>query len=415
MTLDMGFVERRFPALKTRDFVYFDNAGGSLVLEGVARRVQEYLTASSVQHGASYSKSRIASERLFKAQESIARLVHARRTEEVIMGPSASALLRTLATMLRGRFSPGDEIIVSQADHEANIGAWLPLEQAGVNVKLWPLDTDSMELSTQTLSGLLTKRTRLVCVNHVSNVLGTINPIREFADVVHQHGAKICVDAVAYAPHRRIDVQAFDADYYVFSFYKLYGPHHAALIARYDDLLELAGINHFFVDENDIPYKFQPGNVNYELSYGCIGISDYLSELAKHHKSGEDCESDCFARAFDVITQHERKLAARLLEYLKSVPAVRIIGDERDDADVRVPTISFIVEDHDSREIVEHIDQFGIGIRYGDFYARRLIEALGLEKHNGVVRVSMSHYNTEEEVDKLVGHLDPVMGSGPRS
>ncbi|GBE42046.1 cysteine desulfurase [bacterium BMS3Bbin10] len=409
VTLDMEFVERRFPALKTRDFVYFDNAGGSLVLEGVARRVQDYLTTSSVQHGASYPKSRIASQRLREAQESVACFVNARGPEEVIMGPSASALLRTLSTMLSGRFGPGDEIIVSQVEHEANIGAWLPLEKAGVNIRIWPIDKDTLELGTQTLAGLLTERTKLVCVNHVSNVLGTINPIREFADVAHEQGAKICVDAVAYAPHRLVDVQAFDADYYVFSFYKLYGPHHAALIAARDDLLELPGISHYFISEDDIPYKFQPGNVNFELSYGCIGICDYLIELAKHHSTAEVSEREYLAQAFNVIAAHEQKLSARLLDYLKSVPAVRIIGDESDDAGVRVPTISFVAEGQDSRAIVEHIDQFGIGIRYGDFYARRLIEALGLERHNGVVRVSMAHYNTLEEVDKLIGHLDPLL------
>ncbi|HDO51822.1 MAG TPA: aminotransferase class V-fold PLP-dependent enzyme, partial [Rhizobiales bacterium] len=209
--------------------------------------------------------------------------------------------------------------------------------------------------------------------------------------------------------HRLVDVQAFDADYYVFSFYKLYGPHHAALIAVRDDLLELPGISHYFISEDDIPYKFQPGNVNFELSYGCIGICDYLIELAKHHSTAEVSEREYLAQAFNVIAAHEQKLSARLLDYLKSVPAVRIIGDESDDAGVRVPTISFVAEGQDSRAIVEHIDQFGIGIRYGDFYARRLIEALGLERHNGVVRVSMAHYNTLEEVDKLIGHLDPLL------
>ena len=405
----MAFVERQFPALNPRDFVYFDNAGGSLVLEGVAARVQDYLTTSSVQHGASYAKSRLASGRLFEAQESIARFVNAKSPEEIIMGPSTSALLRTLSAMLSGRFGPGVEIIVSQVEHEANVGAWLNLEKAGVQVKIWPVDTETLDLSTQTLAGLLTDRTRLVCVNHVSNILGTINPIREFADVVHAHGAKICVDGVAYAPHRLIDVQAFDADYYVFSFYKTYGPHHATLIARHEDLREMPGINHFFVSEDEIPYKFQPGNVNYELSYGCIGISDYLIELAKHHSNAEAGEREYLAQAYNMIADHEEKLSARLLEYLNSVPGVRIIGDERAEASVRVPTISFIAGDQDSRAIVEHVDQFSIGIHYGDFYARRLIDALGLEKQNGVVRVSMAHYNTEAEVDRLIGHFEAVL------
>lgn len=409
MTLDMEFVESQFPALQPRDYVYFDNAGGSLVLARVARRIQEYLLNSSVQHGATYSKSRIAMERLYEAQESVAQLVNARRPEEIVMGPSTSALLRTLSSTLGSRLAPGDEIIVSEVEHEANAGAWLLLEKQGVNIRFWPVDKDSMELSTQTLAGLLNARTKLVCVTHVSNILGTINPVREFADIVHAHGAKICVDAVAYAPHRLIDVQEFDADYYVFSFYKAYGPHHAALIGRYDDLLELPGTNHAFVADDDIPYKFQPGNVNYELSYGCIGISEYLVELAQRHGAKGKSGRDCLAHAFDVIAAHEQKLSARLLEYLKSVPGVTIIGDARADASVRVPTLSFTMAGQDSRAIVEHVDPFDIGIRYGDFYAVRLIEALGLKPQNGVVRVSMLHYNTLEEVDRLIERLEPVL------
>ncbi len=409
MTLDMDFVESQFPALEHRDYVYFDNAGGSLVLDCVARRIQDHLLTSSVQHGATYTKSQIAMERLFEAQESVAQLVNARRPEEIIMGPSTSALLRTLSTMLSSRLRPRDEIIISEVEHEANAGAWLLLEKLGVNIRFWPLDRDTMELSTQTLAGLLNDRTKLVCVTHVSNILGTINPVREFADVVHAHGARICVDAVAYAPHRLIDVQAFDADYYVFSFYKAYGPHHAALVGRFDDLLELPGINHFFVAEDEIPYKFQPGNVNYELSYGCIGISDYLIEMAKHHGAEGDSERGHLAHACDVIAEQEQKLSKRLLDYLKSLPSVTIIGDARHDASVRVPTISFAVAGLDSRAIVEQIDPHDIGIRYGDFYAVRLIDAFGLAPQNGVVRVSMVHYNTLAEVDKLIEKLEPVL------
>ncbi len=409
MTLDLNFVENQFPALEHRDYVYFDNAGGSLVLDRVARRISDYLLTSSVQHGATYAKSRIAMERLFEAQKSVAQLVNARRPEEVIMGASTSVLLRTLSSMLSARLRPGDEIIVSEVEHEANAGAWLQLEKLGVNIKFWPLDRDTMELSTQTLANLLNERTKLVCVTHVSNILGTINPVREFADVVHAHGAKICVDGVAYAPHRLIDVQVFDADYYVFSFYKAYGPHHAALIGRYDDLLELPGTNHFFVAEGEIPYKFQPGNVNYELSYGCIGISDYLIDMAKHHGAEGESERGHLAHAFDLIAEQEQKLSKRLLDYLNSVPGVTVIGDARNDASVRVPTISFTVGGQDSRTIVEQIDPHDVGIRYGDFYAVRLIEALDLAPQNGVVRVSMVHYNTLAEVDKLIEKLEPAL------
>jgi len=171
----------------------------------------------------------------------------------------------------------------------------------------------------------------------------------------------------------------------------------------------LPGTNHGFVAEDDIPYKFQPGNVNYELSYGCIGISEYLVELAHRHGAEGLSGRNALAHAFDVIAAHEQKLSARLLDYLNSVPGVTIIGDARDDAAIRVPTVSFSVAGQDSRAIVEQVDPFDIGIRYGDFYAVRLIEALGLKPQNGVVRVSMLHYNSLAEVDRLIERLDSVL------
>ncbi len=409
MTIDMDFVESQFPALAGRRYIYLDNAGGSLVLRGVADRVRDYLLTSSVQHGATYSKSREAGEKLYAAQEAVARLINARRPDEVIMGPSTTALLRILATALGETMAPGDEIIVSQAEHEANYGAWERLERKGVKIVEWPVEPGTLRLNPQTLAGLMSPRSKLVCCTHASNIMGTINPVREFADIAHAYGAKICVDAVAYAPHRLIDVQASDADYYAFSFYKVYGPHHAVLYGRYDDLVALPNQNHFFIEPTRVPYKFQPGNVNYELSYGCAAINDYLVELARRDVKAPASERDCLAAAFGMIARQEERICKRLLDYLETVPDVTIHGETSANAHVRVPTISFTVKDRDSADIVTQMDRHNIGIRYGDFYARRLIDSLGLRQRNGVVRVSMVHYNTLAEVDRLIDHLDPII------
>lgn len=407
MALDLDFVRAQFPGL-AGDWVAFDNAGGSQILAGVVERISAYLLESNVQHGASYAKSEQAGARLGEAERRIATLINARRPEEVVLGPSTTMLLHLLAEAVAPRFAPGDEIVVTNCDHEANIGPWLRLRARGVEVRSWAVDPETLELELEALDRLMTPRTRLVCLTHASNVLGTINRVAEIAAFVHARGAKLCVDAVAYAPHRIVDVQAWDVDYYVFSFYKIYGPHHAVLYGHYDDLRALDSLNHFFIGRDAVPYKFQPGNVNYELAYGCIGIVDYLEELGTRAGAGGGSRAR-LQSAFEAIATHEEELAARLLDYLRGKNRVRIIGHSQADRAIRVPTVSFVVNERDSAAIVRHVDRYGIGIRYGDFYARRLIEDLDLGAQNGVVRVSMVHYNTLSEVDRLIHHLDEVL------
>jgi selenocysteine lyase/cysteine desulfurase len=214
----------------------------------------------------------------------------------------------------------------------------------------------------------------------------------------------VCVDAVAYAPHRLVDVQASGADYYVFSFYKVFGPHFAVLWGHRDALLELPSLNHFFIGQEVIPYKLQPGNLNYELSYGCMGISDYLLDIGQR-LGATGTPRQVMQAAFDAFEEQEDLLAETLLAFLRDAPGVRIIGKPRVTAGDRVPTISFVVEGVQSEAIVRRIDAAQIGIRFGDFYARHLIEELGLTQYGGVVRVSIAHYNTVDEMQRLVEHL----------
>ncbi len=409
MPLDMTFVESQFPALRGREFTYLDNAGGSLVLQGVADRVCEYLLTSSVQHGATYTKSQLAMERLAAAQRSVMTLINAARPDEVVMGPSTTALLRILGTAIGATLSPGDEIVVSLSEHESNFGPWERLQQKGIKLVRWAVEPETYRLDPQRLASLMTARTKLVCCTHASNILGTINPVREFADIAHAHGAKICVDAVAYAPHRIVDVRALDVDYYVFSFYKVYGPHHAVLYGRHDDLVSLPGQNHFFIEPTRTAYKFQPGNVNYELAYGCIGISEYLVELARRSGAPAGNEREALNSAFDQIAEQEEIICRRFIDFLNAIPSVRIIGEKTADAAIRVPTVSFLTKKGRNSEIVSAVDKFNIGIRYGDFYARRLAEQLELDPEQGVIRVSMVHYNTVTEIDTLMETLDPLI------
>jgi cysteine desulfurase family protein (TIGR01976 family) len=303
---------------------------------------------------------------------------------------------------------PGDEIVVTNTDHEANIGCWMRLRQAGAVVKVWEVNPQTLALDLADLDRLLSPRTTWVAMTHASNILGTVNPVAEVAQRVHAVGGRLCVDAVAYAPHRLVDVQASGADAYVFSFYKVFGPHYAVLWLKRDLLLGLPSLNHYFIGPEVVPYKLQPGNVNYELSYGCIGISDYLVHVG-NTLGATGTERQKMQAAFDAFEAHENLLAERLLAYLRSKPSVRVIGHDSATDGQRVPTISFVAGQQSSEAIVRHVDQYGIGIRFGDFYAKRLIEALGLQAQGGVVRVSIAHYNTLDEIDRLIQHLDEVI------
>jgi cysteine desulfurase family protein (TIGR01976 family) len=331
------------------------------------------------------------------------------------MGPTSTQLVQVLARGMAHQFAPGDEVVVTRADHESNIGAWVGLEAVGVVPRFWEFDPITRRLELDGLEHVMSPRTKLVAFTHASNIFGTVHPVAEITRFVHERGAKVCVDGVAYAPHRLVDVAALDVDFYVLSLYKVYGPHHALLYGKYAHLLELAGQYHYFIPPDRIPYKLQPGNPNYELSWGSVGIVDYAEELgARDPRAGAALGAGVTPRArmeaaFDAIAMHEEVLAQRLLDYLATKPRVRVIGETTADRAVRVPTISFTVEGVMAPDVVRRIDPLGIGIRYGDFHSRRLVDHLGLQATGGVARVSMVHYNTLDEVDRLIAGLEPVI------
>ncbi len=394
-----------------------DNAGGSQIAQPVVDRINDFLIHTNAQLGASYLTSELATQRVQKSHNILSGFVNAPNPGEIILSSSTSLLIRILAMNLGSFLPQGSEIIVTNSDHEANIGPWRELEDQGFIIKTWKVNPDSFELELDELKKLLTDKTRLVAFTHTSNILGRINPVKEITELVHAHGAMVCVDAVAYAPHRRIDVQDWDVDFYVFSFYKTYGPHYAMLYGKKEHLLKLPGNNHYFIGQEETAYKFQPGNVNFELSWGATGIDAYLQDLWKHHDGAasqtEPKESSekligPYGNIFELIANHEESLSWELISFLRTKKSVKIIGPDTGDKSVRVPTISFVVEGRDSESIVLETDKHKIGIRFGDFYAARLIDDLGLRPQQGVVRVSMVHYNTMDEIRKLITALDGI-------
>lgn len=407
-SLDLSFVRAHFPALNG-EWVFMDNAGGSQILRPVVDRITEQLYGSHVQHGASYALSQLSMQRVREATAAMATLVNAREPEEIVMGGATTLLIRLLSLSFAQTLQAGDEIIVSNSDHEANVSPWMDLQKQGIVVHIWKIRPDTLRFDLEDLAALLTDRTRLVALTHTSNVLGTLNPIKEIARLVHDRGALICVDGTAHAPHRLVDVQDLDVDFYVFSTYKVYGPHYALMYGKKELLLRLPGLNHYFIREDELPYKFQPGNVNFELCYGMLGLADYLSAVAEHHSSAPATLREKMALAFDLFSRHEERLAGRLLTFLHTKPGIRIIGESSPSRALRVPTICFVQEGRNSDDIVNSVDPHKVAIRYGDFYAKKLIQDLGLSAQNGVVRVSMVHYNTLEEVDRLIAALEGVL------
>lgn len=405
-SLPIDFVRTQFPALDGYG-TFLDNAGGTQMLQSVINRVMDYWLTSNVQLGGSYPLSLQASDRFNAAIEDLAGFIKVTDPSSLVLGGSASLLFRILAHCLAQTWQAGDEVIVTNCDHEANISPWMDLQRQGIVIKTWCVDPDSFCLRVEDLEPLLSDRTRLVAFTHASNILGTINPLEEIVKLAHDRGVQVCVDGVGYAPHRCLSLDEWDVDFYIFSFYKLFGSRQSVLYGKQALLEALPGFNHHFI--HTVPQKFQPGGCSYDLTYGNVGICDYFQELGEQVGCIGKTFEESIAECFDLIASHEAELTDRLLSFLQKYPRVRIIGCPEAEASVRVATIAFVVEGQSSQWIPDRLAEKNIGIRYGDFYAKRLIEDWNLTEQNGVIRVSLVHYNTLEEVDRLIEHLTPLL------
>lgn len=406
--LDVFFCRSHFPALAS-PWALLDNAGGSVTPRQVIERVTEYMSRYQVQLGASYALSAMAGELVEQGRVAAAALVGA-APDEIVLGPSTTMNVLVLAQALAPLFAPGDEIVVTDLDHESNSGAWRRLAERGLVIKEWQLRRDTAALELADLESLLTARTRLVCFTHCSNIVGGFHDVAAITRRVHEAGAMVCVDGVAYAPHRRVDVRALDVDFYLTSLYKTYGPHLGLLYGKREHLLAARGVNHFFIGEDDVPYKLQPGSVVHELAAGVPGILGYLDAVYEHHFGAADIDRAVrLERVFALFAEHEEALASRLIDFLRSHEHVRVLGPQSGDQRRRAPTVAFVVHGQGAGELPIAMDRAGVAIRYGHFYAHRAISALGLHERGGVVRASMVHYNTPDEIERLISALEPIL------
>ncbi|KAJ8516525.1 hypothetical protein ONZ45_g6157 [Pleurotus djamor] len=430
-SLDIDKVRSNFPSLKS-GYIFADNAGGSQVTKDVVDRISDYLLSTNVQPGADYSVGVQTTSRVNKGIELAVKLFNADSPSEIVFGASSTMNLENLARGLEADILAGDEFIVT-GEHEANNGPWkrLAARRGGI-VKVWrPVPTSpnnpySVQLRLDELLPLITSRTRIVAISACSNILGSISPVKEITSAIRKEAAvkgarkvEISADCVAYAPHRRMDVKDWDVDFCVFSFYKVYGPHISALYVRANALnSSVSSIAHHFLPTNT-SNKIQPGGPGYETVWGTTGVIPYLLSLvpAPTKPSGDVTVAHLEA-AFSAIAAHEQTLLEPLLGFLTAKEqverGVRVVGTEQVGLD-RVPTISFVVVGPraiKSKAIVDVFDKKGgVGIRYGHFYAYNLIDHLEpkLDVNDGVIRISLVHYNTAGEVAQIIDILKEAL------
>ena len=303
--------------------------------------------------------------------------------DEIHFGPSTSQNTYVLAQALRRHLKAGDEVIVTNQDHEANVGAYSRLAEDGITVREWKINPETAELERQGLEALLGPRTKLVAFTHCSNVVGSINAVREFTDLAHRAGAWAFVDGVAFAPHGMPDLAALGVDAYYFSLYKVYGPHLGTMFLRREVNAALPNQGHFFNDGKP-GARFTPAGPDHAQIAAVNGVLDYMDAIAdRHGQQGKPVESRA-AAVRDLFRAHETALLQPLLDFLAKHPKVRLIGRTR--AAERAPTVSFTVKGQSSTDVAARLADARLGVGVGNFYAYRLIQALGIDTEDGAVR-----------------------------
>lgn len=406
--LDLDFARSQFPAFaepSLEGFAHFENAGGSFACRQTIEWLNRYYRQTKVQPYYAFAPSKLAGEQMDAARERMAAWLNA-GTDELHFGPSSSQNTYVIAQALRQQLRPGDEIIVTNQDHEANVGAWSRLHADGAVIREWKVDPENAELNPKDLEALLNSRTRMVAFTHCSNVVGSINPVREITDLVHRAGALAFVDGVAFSPHGLPDVAALGADLYFFSLYKVYGPHLGAMFMRRELNAALPPQGHFFNAEHP-GKRFTPAGPDHAQIAAVNGVMDYLHAVADQHGLGGKPVQDKAAAVRTLFRDHETALLQPLLDFLSCHPKVRLIGRVR--ATGRAPTVAFTVKGSTSTKLAERLAEAKLGVGVGNFYAYRLVKALGIDTDDGAVRVSFVHYSSKAEIDRLMTTLDSLL------
>ncbi|MEO6395050.1 MAG: aminotransferase class V-fold PLP-dependent enzyme [Devosia sp.] len=403
LPLDPERIRAEFPAFRQaelKDLAFFENAGGSYTCAAVLNRMRHYYWNTKVQPYAPYRASEEAGRAM---DESHRRLALALNVPEdwIQFGPSTSANTYTLGHAFEGWLRPGDAIIVTNQDHEANTGAWRKLSSRGVEVREWTMDKDTGHLHIQGLERLLDSKVRLIAMPHASNVIGEINAIEEVTRRARSNGTVTVVDGVSYAPHGLPDVLALGCDVYLFSAYKTYGPHQGIMAIRPSLALELPNQGHFF-NASAARKRLNPAGPDHAQIASSAGIVDYLETVAGIAGTAI-VGGNPWRKAHDAMRAQEIALLKPLLEYLRKKNGVRILGPT--DAALRAPTIA-LDTGRPGAEMAARIGRRDVGVGGGHFYAWRALQGVGIDPERGVLRISFVHYTKPAEIQKLIAALD---------
>ncbi len=404
-TLDLAFVRNQFPAFaepSLKDWAFFENAGGSYACGPVIERLTRFYRETKVQPYGPFPASKRAGEEMDAARARLAAYLNV-ATDEVHFGPSTSQNTYVLAQAFRQMLLPGDEIIVTNQDHEANSGAWRRLSESGLTVREWQVDPESGRLDPAGLDALLSEKTRLVAFPHCSNIVGHVNPVAEICARVRAAGAVSVVDGVSYAPHGFSDLQALGPDIYLFSLYKTYGPHQGLMVVRKELAERLPNQGHFF-NAGSVLKRLTPAGPDHAQIAASAGIADYFDALHAHHFTDEADAAERGRRVHALMEAQEKALLAPLLDYLRQRNDIRVLGPT--DPAERAPTVAIHPKNKPAEAVLEGLTARGIAAGASNFYAYRLVQALGIDPEAGVLRLSFVHYTAPEEIEKLMKALD---------
>jgi cysteine desulfurase family protein (TIGR01976 family) len=409
---DISAVRKQFPSLaQTQDgkpVVYFDNPGGTQVPQSVIDAMVQYLVRDNSNHGGAFPTSRRSDAMLEDAHQAMADMLGAASRSEVAFGANMTTHTMGLSRALAHWVKPGDEVIVTRLDHDANVSPWILLARdTGATLRWVDFHPEDCTLNLDDMERQLSKKTKIVACGLASNAVGTINDVEMIARMAHAFGALVFVDAVQYAPHGPIDVQALDCDFLMCSAYKFFGPHEGVLYGKFD-LLDRLPAYKVRPADNRPPHKFETGTQNHEGIAGTLAAVEYLASLS----GGTGTRRERILASMAMIQDYERSLVSRLIKGLQQIKGLRIFGiTDPNHFDLRVPTVAFRIEGFAPRRIAASLGDRGIFVWDGNYYALAVTERLDVEDKGGMVRVGLAHYNTVEEVDRLLDELHRITNS----
>jgi cysteine desulfurase family protein (TIGR01976 family) len=408
--LDLVWVRSQFPSLSRkvngRLAAFLDGPGGTQVPKRVIDAVSKYLSTSNANTCGAYATSRETDQTIAGARSAMADFLGC-TAGEIVFGPNMTTLTFAISRAIGRGLTNGDEILLTHLDHDANISPWRALEERGIKIKFADINEHDCTLNLDDLARKITSRTKIVAVGYASNAVGTINDVKKIVRLAHEAGALAYIDAVHYAPHGPIDVRELDCDFLACSTYKFFGPHMGVLYGKHQHLARLDPYK-VRANTNSVPQRWEWGTLNHECIAGITACMEYLADLGRN-VAGCSNRRNALMSAYAAIQAHERKLMEHMLRGLTKIPGMRLYGiSDPARLESRCPTFAVRIDGHTPLELATKLGEQGIFTWDGNYYAINLTERLGVEQSGGFLRIGLVHYNTEEEVDRVLDGLRSV-------